>query len=100
MGISNMIAVYGQSSVKTIITNKDRTIKNVIVIAFPDNQYILCLWHILRRVPEKLGNHDAYKIDLKTQLIKCVYDAQSMKEFEGCRDMLITMYNFYKNPWL
>ncbi|XP_042972763.1 protein FAR1-RELATED SEQUENCE 5-like [Carya illinoinensis] len=62
------------------------------------NRY--CLWHILKKVPEKLGSHHAYKTGLKTSLMKCVYDSQTIEEFENSWNVLITTHNLQENAWL
>ncbi|XP_042942903.1 protein FAR1-RELATED SEQUENCE 5-like [Carya illinoinensis] len=84
----------------TIITNQDRAMKNAISIVFPKSRHRFCLWHILKKVPEKLGSHRAYKSGLKTQLMKCVYDSQTIEEFEKSWEELIGAYNLEENVWL
>ncbi|XP_042969131.1 protein FAR1-RELATED SEQUENCE 5-like [Carya illinoinensis] len=49
---------------------------------------------------EKLGSHGAYKIGLKSQLLNCVYDSDTIEEFEGSWEVLITKYNLQDNAWL
>ncbi|XP_035550313.1 protein FAR1-RELATED SEQUENCE 5-like isoform X2 [Juglans regia] len=85
---------------KAIITDHNRAIKNTIAIVFPESRHRFCLWHILKKVPEKLGSHGSYKSGLKNALMKCVYDTQSVEEFEKCWDELITTYNLHENVWL
>ncbi|KAF5462201.1 hypothetical protein F2P56_018228 [Juglans regia] len=85
---------------KAIITDQNRAIKNAIAIVFPDSRHRFCLWHILKNVSEKLGSHSAYNTGLKSQLLKCVYDSQTIEEFESCWDVLITTYNLHENAWL
>ncbi|XP_035547427.1 protein FAR1-RELATED SEQUENCE 5-like [Juglans regia] len=82
---------------KAIITDQDRAMKNAIATVFPNSRHRFCLWHILKKVPEKLGSHSAYKTRLKSQLLKCVYDSQTIEEFEKCWDMLLTTYNLQEN---
>ncbi|KAG7975071.1 hypothetical protein I3843_06G078000 [Carya illinoinensis] len=74
--------------------------KNAIAIVFPESRHRFCLWHILKKVPEKLGSHSSYKSGLKNALMKCVYDTQTIEEFENCWDELITTYNLHENAWL
>ncbi|KAH9770356.1 protein FAR1-RELATED SEQUENCE [Citrus sinensis] len=38
-----------------IITDQDKAMKKAIQIVFPDTRHRWCLWHILKKVPEKLG---------------------------------------------
>ncbi|KAG6731001.1 hypothetical protein I3842_01G108300 [Carya illinoinensis] len=59
-----------------------------------------CLWHILKKLPEKLGAHGAYKIGLKSELLNCVYDSQTIQDFESSWDVLISKYNLQENVWL
>ncbi|XP_042973008.1 protein FAR1-RELATED SEQUENCE 5-like [Carya illinoinensis] len=82
---------------KAIITDQDRAMKNAIALVFPNIGHRYCLWYILKKVPEKLGSHHAYKTGLKTNLLKCVYDSQTIGEFENNWDVLITMYNLQEN---
>ncbi|XP_035541675.1 protein FAR1-RELATED SEQUENCE 5-like [Juglans regia] len=83
-----------------IITDQDRAMKNAIAIVFPESRHRFCLWHILKKVPEKLGSHRAYKSGLKTQLMKCVYDSQTIEEFEKWWEELISTYSLQENVWL
>ncbi|XP_042984413.1 protein FAR1-RELATED SEQUENCE 5-like isoform X2 [Carya illinoinensis] len=85
---------------KAIITNQNRAIKNAVAIVFPKSRHRFCLWHIMKKVPEKLGSHGSYKSGLKNELMKCVYDTQTIEEFEKCWDELITTYNLHENAWL
>ncbi|KAF5447330.1 hypothetical protein F2P56_032889 [Juglans regia] len=85
---------------KAIITDQDRAMKNAIAIVFPESRNRFCLWHILKKVPEKLGCYGSYKTGMKTALITCVYNIQTPEEFENCWDELISMYSLHENVWL
>ncbi|KAG2705199.1 hypothetical protein I3760_05G041300 [Carya illinoinensis] len=85
---------------KAIITDQDRAMKNAISLVFPNSRHRFCLWHILKKLPEKLGSHGAYKTGLKSQLLNCVYDSDTIEEFEGSWEVLITKYNLQENAWL
>ncbi|XP_042939528.1 protein FAR1-RELATED SEQUENCE 5-like [Carya illinoinensis] len=85
---------------KAIITDQDRAMKNAIAIVFPETRHRFCLWHILKKAPEKLGAYAAYKSGLKTELMKCVYDTQTIKEFEKCWAVFINTYDLHENVWL
>ncbi|KAF5458775.1 hypothetical protein F2P56_022781 [Juglans regia] len=83
-----------------IITDQDRAMKNVIAIVFPKSQHRFSLWHILKKVSKKIGSHRAYKSDMKNQLMKCVYDTQTIEEFEKSWEELINTYTLKDNVWL
>ncbi|KAF5451928.1 hypothetical protein F2P56_026982 [Juglans regia] len=85
---------------KAIITDQDRAMKNAIAIVFPESRHRFCLWHILKKVPEKLGCYGSYKNGMKTALMRCVYDTQTPDEFEKCWDQLLSTYNLHENVWL
>ncbi|XP_042988788.1 protein FAR1-RELATED SEQUENCE 5-like [Carya illinoinensis] len=85
---------------KAIIIDQDRAMKNAISLVFPNSRHRFCLWHILKKLPEKLGSHGAYKTGLKSQLLNCVYDSDTIEEFEGSWEVLITKYNLQENAWL
>ncbi|XP_042950398.1 protein FAR1-RELATED SEQUENCE 4-like [Carya illinoinensis] len=85
---------------KAIITDQDRAIKNAIALVFPETRHRFCLWHILKKVSEKLGSYAAYKSGLKTRLMKCVYDTQSIKDFEKCWAEFINTFELHENAWL
>ena len=38
-----------------MITDQDEFLKEAVADAFPNTHHCFCLWHILRRIPEKLG---------------------------------------------
>ncbi|KAF5454271.1 hypothetical protein F2P56_023948, partial [Juglans regia] len=85
---------------KAIITDQDRAMKNAIAKVFPESRHRFCLWHILKKVSEKLGSYAAYKSGLKSHLMKCVYDTQTVEEFEKCWDGLLNTYDLHENVWL
>ncbi|XP_042974915.1 protein FAR1-RELATED SEQUENCE 5-like [Carya illinoinensis] len=85
---------------KAIITDQNRAMKNAIALVFPNSQHRFYLWHILKKVSEKLGSYGSYKTGMKSALMKCVYDTQRVDEFEKCWDELITTYNLHENAWL
>ncbi|XP_042942856.1 protein FAR1-RELATED SEQUENCE 5-like [Carya illinoinensis] len=85
---------------KAIITDQDRAMKNAIALVFPNCRHWFCLWHILKKLSEKLGAHGAYKTGLKSKLLNCVYDSQTIQDFESSWDVLISKYNLQENIWL
>ncbi|KAF5475525.1 hypothetical protein F2P56_007323 [Juglans regia] len=85
---------------KAIITDQNRATKHAIAIVFPKIQHRFCLWHILKKVPKKLGSYGSYKTGIKNALMKYVYDTQRVDEFEKCWDQLLTTYNLHENAWL
>jgi len=50
------IRAMGGKPPTAIITYQDRAMKVMISEVFPNTRPRFCLWHILRKVPEKLGH--------------------------------------------
>ena len=59
-----------------IITDQDKAMKKAIEIVFPNTRHRWCLWHILKKVPEKLGRYIEY-YDIRVSLHYVVYDSQT-----------------------
>ncbi|KAF5442386.1 hypothetical protein F2P56_035049 [Juglans regia] len=84
---------------KAIITDQDKAMKIAISRVFPTSRHRFCLWHIMKKLPEKFGSHSRYE-DIKSTLQKYVYDSLSQHEFEErWRDLLDT-YDLHENAWL
>ncbi|KAF5454663.1 hypothetical protein F2P56_024311 [Juglans regia] len=85
---------------KAIVTDQDRAIKAAIGLVFPDSHHRYCLWHIMRKLPEKLGSHAAFNAGLKTAIQSALYDSQTCDEFEEKWGQLIQKYELGENAWL
>ncbi|KAL2534404.1 Protein FAR1-RELATED SEQUENCE 5 [Abeliophyllum distichum] len=64
-----------------IITDQDRGMQNPIQIIFPNTKHRWCLWHILKKLPEKFGNH-SHEGSILFAIHAVVYDSHSLEEFE------------------
>ncbi|XP_038678689.1 protein FAR1-RELATED SEQUENCE 5-like [Tripterygium wilfordii] len=64
-----------------IITDQDRALKNAIAVVFPGSMHRLCLWSMLKKVPEKLCSYKQYE-PISYAFKNVVYDSQSIVEFE------------------
>ncbi|XP_042988714.1 protein FAR-RED IMPAIRED RESPONSE 1-like [Carya illinoinensis] len=85
---------------KAIITDQDRAMKNAIQIVFPETRHRYCLWHIMRKLPEKLGSHSHFSTGLKTSIQSALYDSQTCREFEEMWGELLDKYDLRGNNWL
>ncbi|KAH7685558.1 FHY3/FAR1 family protein [Dioscorea alata] len=82
-----------------IITDQCMAIQGAIRTVFPNSHHRLCLWHIMKKVPEKLGGLTHYKA-IKKILKSIVYEAIDVQEFEDIWLKMIKDYNIEKNEWL
>ncbi|XP_052198420.1 protein FAR1-RELATED SEQUENCE 5-like [Diospyros lotus] len=82
-----------------IITDQDRAMQNAIEIVFPNTKHRWCLWHILKKLPEKFGNHSC-KAYILSGVHEVVYESQSPEEFEEAWNSMIEKYALHDNDWL
>ena len=64
-----------------IIIDQDKVMKNAIEIVFPSTRHIWCLWHIMKKLSEKLGRYTEYEA-ISSIMKRAVYAIQSPVEFE------------------
>ncbi|XP_026398463.1 protein FAR1-RELATED SEQUENCE 6-like [Papaver somniferum] len=83
-----------------IITDQAGVMKISIEIVFKDTKHRWCLWHIMKKIPEKLRRYDNY-IRIKSRMKKVVYDSQCPAEFEERWSEILEKYESLKqNKWL
>ncbi|KAF5458463.1 hypothetical protein F2P56_022490 [Juglans regia] len=85
---------------KAIITDQDRAMKSAIAVVFPHTRHRYCLWHIMRKLPEKLGSHSTFNAGLKIAIQNALYDSQTCGEFEEKWGQFIKKYDLGENAWL
>jgi hypothetical protein len=88
-----------QPSSSNIFTDQDRAMKSAINKVFPNTRHRFCLWHILKKLPEKFGSHSQYTA-IKNAIRSCVYDSQTCEEFDASWQTLLDCYNLEDNAWL
>ncbi|XP_031287351.1 protein FAR1-RELATED SEQUENCE 8-like [Pistacia vera] len=84
---------------KAIITDQDKAMQNAIKIVFPGTRHGWCLWHIIKKLLEKLRGYSQYE-GIKFSLQNVVYDSLTCEEFEERWNMFIDKYNLHDNGWL
>ncbi|KAH9746835.1 protein FAR1-RELATED SEQUENCE [Citrus sinensis] len=82
-----------------IITDQDKAMKNAVQIVFPNTKHRWCLWHILKKVPEKLGRYAEYHV-IKVSLLSVVYNSHTPVEFEESWHDMLDKYDLRNNQWL
>ncbi|GJN34648.1 hypothetical protein PR202_gb23330 [Eleusine coracana subsp. coracana] len=84
---------------KAIITDQAGAIQNAVEIVFAESRYRWCLWHIIKKIPEKFGRYTAYE-DIKIDLGNVVYNSLTIEEFESAWKNMLDQYNLHDNEWL
>ncbi|KAL6538949.1 hypothetical protein OROMI_025275 [Orobanche minor] len=82
-----------------IITDQDRAMQNAIENVFPQARHRWCLWHIMKKIPEKLRGYKEYQ-SIKYLLHNVVYDSIDVDTFESGWSLIISKHNLENNDWL
>ncbi|KAK1588204.1 hypothetical protein Q3G72_020919 [Acer saccharum] len=84
---------------KSIITDQDKAMKNAIEVVFPSTWHRWCLWHIMKKLPEKLRGYKEYE-QIKFTLKNIVYNSITPEEFEERWTMFLKNFHVSNNEWL
>ncbi|XP_010277289.1 PREDICTED: protein FAR1-RELATED SEQUENCE 4-like [Nelumbo nucifera] len=83
-----------------IITDQDEALTAAIGVVFPEVRHRFCLWHIMRKVPEKLDAVCKENPGFMYKFEKCIYDSLTVDEFERRWKKLIEANNLNEHEWL
>ena len=78
---------------------KTKQCKRKIENVFRTTRNQWCLWHIMKKVPKKLGAFKKYK-GIISSLLSAVYDSLNLTMFEEAWHDVITIYDLWDNDWL
>ena len=81
------------------ITDQDKVMQKVIENFFPTTTHQWCLWHIMKKVPEKLGAFKERECIISF-LLSDIYDSLSSDTFEEAWHYIITEYDLWYSDWL
>ncbi|XP_057469684.1 protein FAR-RED IMPAIRED RESPONSE 1-like [Actinidia eriantha] len=87
------------SAPKAILTDQCQAMRNAIQNIFPDTRHRWCIWHIMKKVPEKLSGYEAYQ-RISYYFRQVVYDSLTKEEFEMAWDVFMKKYDLTSNTWL
>ncbi|XP_017416599.1 protein FAR-RED IMPAIRED RESPONSE 1-like [Vigna angularis] len=82
-----------------IITDQCRAMANAIEQVFPNTRHRWCLWHILKKFPEKFHDY-RNNAAIKSELHALIYDCGCPTEFKKGWEELLTKHGIQENEWL
>ena len=82
-----------------IITDEDASMKAAIAQVLPNTTHRLCMWHIMDKVPEKVGPDIKNDEDFWKLLNECVWGSENSDEFESKWNSIMTTYVLTENEW-
>lgn len=85
---------------KAIITDQDKALKSAIAQVFPNSRHQYCLWHITRKIPEKLGYVTREHHNFMIKFNKCIYRSWTEEVFEKRWLKMTIRFDLKKDEWL
>ncbi|KAL5577426.1 hypothetical protein UlMin_019125, partial [Ulmus minor] len=94
------LRAMGGHAPKVLLTDQDEVLKEAIAVVFPNTRHCFCLWHIMNKIPEKLGyvtrQHDNFMAKFK----KCIFKSWTNEQFEKRWGKMIDRFNLKGDLWL
>lgn len=82
-----------------IITDEDQSMKAAIRLVVPETKHRHCMWHIMDKVPEKIGPFIREDQQFWNRLNLCVWGTETAEEFETEWNYLIVDFQLTRNEW-
>ncbi|XP_020080380.1 protein FAR-RED IMPAIRED RESPONSE 1-like [Ananas comosus] len=95
----NWLSCMSERAPKAIITDQDKAMQNAIARVFPNTRHRWCLWHITKKIPEKLRSYGEYH-SMKSVMMDAIYESLTEIEFEEKWKRMIACYALENNQWL
>jgi hypothetical protein len=93
------LKAMGGKKPSLIITDEAASIKMAIDKVLPSTMHRLCMWHIMRKVPEKVEPSLRNNDDFYARLNSCVWGSETAIEFEEAWSALINDFSLQDNTW-
>jgi hypothetical protein len=90
----------GGKASKLIIIDEDASMRAAIIAVFPNSIHRLCMFHIIKKLPEKIGPHLLEEDEFWQEVNHCVWSSETIEEFESRWKAILEKYNLENNEWL
>ncbi|XP_010254494.1 PREDICTED: protein FAR1-RELATED SEQUENCE 4-like isoform X2 [Nelumbo nucifera] len=94
------LRAMGGIAPKTIVTDQNEAIKAAIAQVFSNVRHRFCLWHILNKIPEKLGHATKKHGNFMVEFDKCIYRSWTEEEFEDQWSKMVHIFELSGDEWL
>ncbi|XP_021773649.1 protein FAR-RED IMPAIRED RESPONSE 1-like [Chenopodium quinoa] len=94
--ITQWISSMDNRAPLAILTDEAAAMRKPLEEAMLNTRHRWCIWHIMRKIPEKLGKCKRYK-EFKSQLKRIVYESFTVEEFESQWCSFIEEYKLLNN---
>ncbi|XP_074289202.1 protein FAR1-RELATED SEQUENCE 5-like [Silene latifolia] len=98
----NFVTAMGDRYPITIITDQCKGIKKAVKGVFGDKtRHRLCMWHIMKKLPDKVGPSISQDTTFLQEINSVVWDVEiTPEDFESKWNSIISSYELCDNKWL
>ncbi|XP_074314807.1 protein FAR1-RELATED SEQUENCE 5-like [Silene latifolia] len=94
------LEAMGGCQPRIIITDQDKSMKSVVPEVFKESTHRLYMWHIMKKLREKVSYQLFQDEDFKTRLNRCVWNNQlEPDEFEEQWGKIMTDHQLVEHEW-
>ncbi|XP_021736782.1 protein FAR1-RELATED SEQUENCE 8-like [Chenopodium quinoa] len=93
------LSCMGNKAPEAILTDQAPAMRKPLAEVMPNTRHRWCIWHILKKFPEKLGKCELYN-DFKNPLKNVIYDSLTIDEFQTRWCEAMKLYKLEDNEWL
>lgn len=94
------LKAMGGKEPRLIITDEDASMREAMSVVLPNTKHRLCMWHIMKKLPEKIGPHLREEPLFWVRVNSCVWGSETAEEFESKWHSLISDFQLEDNEWL
>ncbi|XP_057432975.1 protein FAR1-RELATED SEQUENCE 5-like [Lotus japonicus] len=94
------LEAMGHHQPNLIITDQDPAMKVAIEKIFNHSAHRFCMWHIMKKVSEKVGVSLNANEEFNTDFKSCIWRSETANEFETTWKSIIIRFQLQKNDWL
>ncbi|KAL5200647.1 hypothetical protein ABZP36_021850 [Zizania latifolia] len=94
------LAAMGGRHPDLLVTDQGKAMEAAIARVLPNTRHRFCQRNILSLCKQKLSDVYMKHINLKADLKECIFDAETIEEFQARWDYVIDKYNLRDNAWL
>ncbi|RDY11388.1 Protein FAR-RED ELONGATED HYPOCOTYL 3, partial [Mucuna pruriens] len=96
----NWLRAMGGCAPKVMLTDRDEALRKAVAEVVPESCHCFCLWHVLSKVPEKLGRVVHRNGEFMSRFNKCVLRSRTMEQFEKRWRKLVERFDLGEDSWL
>ncbi|XP_039804890.1 protein FAR1-RELATED SEQUENCE 5-like [Panicum virgatum] len=94
------LRAMGGKAPELIITDEDASMRAAIGSVLPNTIHRLCVWHIMKKFPKKIGPHLLKDEEFLKRVNSCVWGSETTEEFERKWHAIMSDYHLENNEWL